>query len=195
MCHGIEKFVAYNARLTENGLKNISELPSLRLVVLHKIWRMCRVGDQYNDSEVLSSFFRNMSGKSLRCLVLSNCIGFDLAAFEELSKQNFPELEALYISQHLIIENSEEMIKKLVANCSKLNHIHLKGEFGNISNEFLLDMFKDFNVHITIEDKVLNSGNEYISKKKFFEDYLKKNDSQLYIKYQEIEEQSKWLAM
>ena len=87
------------------------------------------------------------------------------------------------------------MIRKLVANCPKLNHIHLKGQFGNISNEFLLDMFKDFNVLITIEAKVLNSGKEYISKKKCFEDYLKKNDSQLYIKYQEMEQQSKWLAM
>ena len=181
MCHGIEKFLAYNARLTERGLKTISEWPSLRLVVLHNIERRYRVRDQLYDSEVLSSFFRNMGGKSLRCLVLSNCKGLNVAAFEDLSKQHFPELEALYISQHLIIENPEEMIKKLVANCSKLNHIHLKGEFGNISNEFLLDMFKDFNVHITIEDKVLNSGNEYISKKKFFEDYLNKTENSFQI--------------
>ena len=194
-CHDIEKFVAYNARLTEEGFKNILELPSLKSVVLHGIESRDRLREFYDDSGALRKFFTNMSGKSLKCLVLSNCKGFDVAAFEELSKQHFPELEALYISQDLIIESPQEMIKKIVANCPKLNHIHLKGEFGNISNEFLLDMFKDFNVRITIEANLLNSGEEYISKKKFFEDYLKKNDSQLYIKYQEIEEQSKWLAM
>ena len=66
MCHDIEKFVAYNARLTEKGLKNISELPSLRLVALHGIENRDRLNDFYDDSGALSSFFRNMSGKSLK---------------------------------------------------------------------------------------------------------------------------------
>ena len=136
-----------------------------------------------------------MNGKNLQCLVLSDCIGFDKSAFEELSKQHFPELEALYISRKSIIENSEEIIKKLVQNCPRLNHIHLKGGFSNIPNSFLLDMLKDFNVRITIEGKVLSSGKKYISKRKSFEAYLKKHDFQLYEKYKEMEQRSKWLAM
>ena len=55
-------------------------------------------------------------------------------------------------------------------------------------------MFKEFNVCITIEARVLSSGKKYISKKKYFEDYMKKSDPQLLNKYRDMEQQSKWLA-
>ena len=64
----------------------------------------------------------------------------------------------LCISKHSMIENSKEVIKKLIQNCPKLNHIHLKGGFSNIPNQFILDMLKNFNVRITIKGRVLSSG-------------------------------------
>ena len=121
-----------------------------------------------------------MNGKNLQCLVLSDCKGFDVSAFEELSKQHYPELEALYISQLSIIENPEAIIHRLVENCPKLNHVHLKGGFSNIPNSFLLGMLKYYNVRITIEGRVLSSGKKYISKKKSFEEFLKRHDFQSY---------------
>ena len=195
--YDIEKLTAHGAFLTEKGLQYISNMPNLKSIVLHDINSRVTYLDPYiiKHGEALKSFFKNMNGKNLQCLVLSDCKGFDVSAFEELSKQHYPELEALYISQLSNIENPEAIIKKLVQNCPKLNHIHLKGGFSNISNQFLLDLLKDFNVRITIEGKVLSSGKKYISKKKSFEYYMKKHDFQLYEKYKEMEQQSKWLAM
>ena len=194
--YDIEKLTAHGAFLTEKGLQYISNMPNLKSIVLHDINSSVTFLDPYiiKHGEALKSFFKNMNGKNLHCLVLSDCKGFDVSAFEELSKQHYPELEALYISQLSNIENPEAIIKKLVQNCPKLNHIHLKGGFSNISNQFLLDLLKDFNVRITIEGKVLSSGKKYISKKKFFEAYLKKHDFQSYEKYKQMELQSKWLA-
>ena len=137
---------------------------------------------------------KNLNGKKLQCFVLSNCKGFDESAFEELSKQYFPELEALYIGQQLVVENPEVIINRIIQNCPRLNHINLKGGFSYIPNSFLLDMLKDFNVRITIEGRVWSSGKKYISKKKSFEAYLKKHDFQSYEKYKQMELQSKWLA-
>ena len=110
------------------------------------------------SNRTLNSFFENMNGKNLKCLVLSNCHGFNIISLIVLSMQQFPELEELYISKQSIIEHPEICITRLIQNCPKLKHIHLKGGFANIHNEFLLQMFKEFSVCITIEARVLSSG-------------------------------------
>ena len=205
LCQNVEKFTAFRATIEEKHLKYISELPDLKVVVFHEMDLKCNMifeSDEFNyiddiflhSSRILNSFFENMNGKNLKCLVLSNCHGFNIISLIVLSMQQFPELEELYISKQSIIEHPEICITRLIQNCPKLKHIHLKGGFANIHNEFLLQMFKEFSVCITIEARVLSSGKKYISKKKSFEDYMKKYDLQLLDKYRDMEQQSKWLA-
>ena len=188
----IQKLTAFRSSLREEDLTHISEMPNLKSLVLHD--NFIYYYDLTKASYTLKSFMKNLNGKKLQCFVLSNCKGFDESAFEELSKQYFPELEALYIGQQLVVENPEVIINRIIQNCPRLNHINLKGGFSYIPNSFLLDILKDFNVRITIEGKVSSNGKKYISKKKSFEDFLKKHDYQLFEKYKEMEQQSKWLA-
>ena len=160
LCQNIVKFKAFNCKMTQFGLKSISAFPNLKELTLHeikpydfieKIQKNARGEQIPTNSVALLPFLRNLSKKSLKFLVFSECEGFNAPVFKELSKQHFPELETIFIChQSFVIVKPDAIIKKLIKNCPRLKNIHLKGLFANAYSHSLLAISKDFNVPIKI---------------------------------------------
>ena len=152
-CNKIVKFKAFDCNITEFGFDCISKM-SLNELVLHRNFPSCllRFSDPpSNSSEALKSFLKNLNKEKLKCLVLSECRGFDTSVFKELSKQYFPELETLFVGDCSVeFEKPHGIIKKLIENCPKLKNIHLKGKFDNKYNHLLIAMCKDSNISLKI---------------------------------------------
>ena len=114
-------------------------------------------------------------------------------------------LEILYIRQEFDFENQENIIKQIVKNCPKLRNLHMEGKGLNISEQFLIGLFKEFNVATTIypgywflETNLERQTYRYVDKndhqyiviknrQELFEEYMKKHDLQLYNKYKKLE--------
>ena len=141
-CQNIVKFKAFWCKITEFGLKRISELPNLKELALHDIkpFNLMEqiqtgiVGNTWSNSEALLSLLPNLNKKKLKCLVLSECLGMYNDIFEELSEQHFPELETLFFGNRqfgFFFENPEMIMSNLIKNCPKLKNIHFKGVFDD----------------------------------------------------------------
>ena len=196
LCQNIERFVACAVML---DLKHISGLSNLKELMLRRIQTKT---SSSASAEIWITFFLNMNRKHLESLILSDCYGINTFVIKELAKLNFPELKMLHIKLLTEVnpENPNEIIKKFIKNCPKLKTIYFFGERLKIDNHFILTMFKDFNVHISIDSRPFISAYErytLISKESLekqqtsLEEYMKDHDSQLHEKYMKMDKGSR----
>ena len=182
--HNMERFKAFKCKITNFGLNCISEFANLKELLLHDI-KPYTIGEKIQmknrglhdkhlptNYEALIAFSRNMNKNHLKCLVFSECEGFDTSVLKELSMQHFPKLETLIISdQSANIVKPGEIIKELIKNCPRLKDIQLKGGFANTSRHSLLAIAKDFNIPIKIHNSL---GCISFSKNYLLQTYSKK---------------------
>ena len=192
LCQNIESFIACEAEI---DLKYVLELSHLKELIL--------LGIEGIASKAWITFFKKMNRKKLESLVLSRCRNFDIFAFKELLRLHFPEMKTLHIDLWWWIalwgpeddENLNETIKEFIENCPKLRNVCLFGGAAKIDNHFILAMFKDFNVHISIDES--HFKNEYFrgeQQQKSLEKYMKNYDSQLFEKYMKMDKGSQWAS-
>ena len=112
---------------------------------------------------------------------------------------HFPELKTLQIELWTWPESPENLtktIKKVIENCPKLKNILLFGAASYIDDHFILAMFQDFNVHISIDARpfrsIIGTRESIEERQKSLEKYMKNHDLQLYEKYMKMDKGSQW---